>query len=218
MLDEAPDTLIYSAIENFETQPDISSLARISENLKKTKELRDAKIDHLQKNVDELEAKLEELSSEIKALSEPSAAILGALSQLGTASYTKEDDSVYKVMNAKSVELDNLKVSLAKRLTDLESALNQMNMVKMNMARHREDLSHQKEQALATNIASNFNSNSMRISLYKSLGIHIEELPDGNDKIVVFGREKNLTSVLQVDEKYLDYFISNYIWDKLGDS
>lgn len=216
MLDVALDTLIDSTIEGFETQPDISSLARIAESLKKTNELREAKIDRLQKEVDTLQAEVDALSSEIKAMLQPDASILERLAEYGTAPVLKEDESIFKVMNAKSIELDNLKVSLAKRLTDLESTINQMDMVKVNLARHSEEVSHQKEQALATNIATNFNSNSMRISLYKSLGVHIEELDNMNDKIIVFGPSKNLTSVLQVDEKYLDYFISNYIWEKIG--
>lgn len=218
MLDEPPQDLIYAAIENFETQPDIATLSRISDTLKKTKELRDVKIDRLETSVKELEAQLESIQNEIKSLSEPSLSILESLALLGTAALLKEDDNVFRAMNAKSVELDNLKMSLAKRLTDLESAINQMNMVKANLTRHSDELEHQKEQALTTNIANNYNSNSMRISLYKSLGVHIEELEDGNDRIMVFGREKKLTSVLQVDEKYLDYFICNYIWDKLGES
>lgn len=218
MLDEAPDTLIYSAIENFETQPDISSLVRISETLQKTKECREAKIDALQKQIDVLETELEEISGEIRILQQPRTAIMDVLADFGNPGHTQEEDSIFKVITAKSVELDNLKVSLAKRLTDLESALNQMNMTRVNLERHSEEVRHQKDQALTNNIANNYNSNSMRISLYKGLGVHIEELADGNDKIVVFGRTKNLTSVLQVDEKYLDYFISNYIWEKLGDN
>lgn len=216
MLDVPPDTLIDSTIENFLTQPDIDSLARIAENLKKTNELRETKIENLRNQITSLQSEVDALRGEIKAMSQPNSAVLEQLSEFGVAALPKEDESIFKVINAKSTELDNLKVSLAKRLTDLESVINQMDMVKVNLARHSEEVSHQKEQALASNIATNFNSNSMRISLYKSLGVHIEELEDGNDKVVVFGPTKNLTSVLQVDEKYLDYFISNYIWEKIG--
>lgn len=216
MLDVPPDTLIDSTIENFLTQPDIDSLARIAENLKKTNELRETKIENLRNQITSLQSEVDALRGEIKAMSQPNSAVLEQLSEFGVAALPKEDESIFKVINAKSTELDNLKVSLAKRLTDLESVINQMDMVKVNLARHSEEVSRQKEQALASNIATNFNSNSMRISLYKSLGVHIEELEDGNDKVVVFGPTKNLTSVLQVDEKYLDYFISNYIWEKIG--
>lgn len=216
MLDVPLDTLIDSTIEGFETQPDIASLARIAESLKKTKDVREIKIERLNKQVDTLQREVDALGSEIKALSQPNSALLEQLSEFGAAAVPKDDESIFKVMNSKSIELDNLKVSLAKRLTDLESVINQMDMVKVNLARRSDEVTRQKEQSLATNIATNFNSNSMRISLYKSLGVHIEEVDDGDDKIVVFGPTKNLTSVLQVDEKYLDYFISNYIWDKIG--
>ena len=91
-------------------------------------------------------------------------------------------------------------------------------MKKISMSRRRDELASEREQALAANIASNLNSSSMKISLYKSLGVHVEDFDGESDKIIIFDRGTDLTSVLPVDEKYLDYFISNYIWDRLGNA
>lgn len=214
---EKPNEILLSTIEVYETKPDLDSLRRISEVTQQTKVLRDSKIAKLQKHVDLLTKQLRDASDDLKTLSGPNPAILGTLSGMGEPIKANMETSVFKVMNAKSVELDSSKVSLAKKLTDLESSINHLNMQKVSLARTTEEVAQQKEQALATNISANYNSNSMKISLYKSLGVHIEEQADGNDKVVVFGRAKNNTSVLQVDEKYLDYFISNYIWERLGD-
>lgn len=216
MLDESPDSLIYAAIDNFETQPDIASLHRISETLKKTTELRNAKTERLQKDIQILENELAELTNELKLLHQPGATMHETLGQMGNGQKQTEEQNVFKIMNNKSVELDNLKVALAKQLTDLESSINQLNMAKLNLSRQSEDLASQKEQALSNNIADNFNSSSMKISLYKLLGVHVEDFDTQNDKIIMFDKLLNLTSVLQVDEKYSDYFISNYIWDRLG--
>lgn len=218
MLDESPESLIYSAIENFETQPDIASLNRIKETLKKTEELRQLKIERLQDEQKKLEQELEEVSTEMKRLSTPSSTVYETVSRLGKGPSTDKpaEQDVLKLMNDKSVELDNLKVSLAKQLTDLESSINQLSMTKINLARQKEEFSVARSQTWNLNIASNFNSSSMKISLYKSLGVHIEDFEQGNDQIIIFDKSNNLTSVLQVDEKYLDYFISNYIWDHMG--
>ncbi|KAF5210864.1 kinetochore-associated Ndc80 complex subunit spc24 [Clavispora lusitaniae] len=212
---EAPDSLIYSAIDNFETQPDLASLRRIAENLRKTADLRSARIEKLEEQVSRLERELREVSEEIESLKEPSATVYETLGQFGEV---QKSDSVFKLINAKSVELDNLKVSLAKQLTELESAINHMSMKKISMSRRRDELASEREQALAANIASNLNSSSMKISLYKSLGVHVEDFDGESDKIIIFDRGTDSTSVLPVDEKYSDYFISNYIWDRLGNA
>lgn len=212
MLDEAPDSLLYSAIDNFETQPDVASLHRISENLKKTAELRRQKSEAAEKEVKQLEAQLHEISREIAALKEPSATVYETLGV-----FDPSDDNLFRLVDARSAELDNQKVALAKQLTELESAINQMTMATLTMTRQRDELARKREQALAANVAANMNSSSMKISLYKSLGVHIEAFGD-SDRILLFDRATDLTSVLPVDEKYLDHFISNYIWDRLGNA
>lgn len=216
MLDESPDTLIHAAIESFETAPDIESLSKIAANVKKTQELRDSKIDALEQEVRNLEAQLAEIKAGLEILSQPSAATAEILAGFGKQDVVQED-SIFKMMNAKSVELDNLKMSLARQLTEHESQLNQININKLNLIRRRDDLRAQNDRALANNVAANFNSSSMKISLYKSLGVHIEDFASDRDRIVLFDKKTNQPSVLNVSEKYSDFFISNYIWDRLGE-
>lgn len=216
MLDELPDRLIVQTIENFETQPDIASLDRIADTLKKTDDLRRRKEEALKTDENRLRAELAELTAGLRELNRPSAATLEALLRLGKPQGGRPaEDDVFRLMNDKSVELDSLKVSLAKQLTDLESSINQLNMAKITLTRQSEELAAERSQAMAQNVLTNFNSYSMKISLYKSFGVHIEEFGD-SERIIILDKSSNLTSVLDVDEKYSDYFISNYIWDRMG--
>lgn len=219
MLDEAPDSLIYSAIEGFETQPDIASLERIEQTQSKTALLRSQRIANLESQVKQLEEELKAVQSALDGLSIPSSAISETLRGFGakTSGASEQDETdVFKLINLKSLSLDNEKVALAKQLTEIESSINQMNMAKIKATRRREEVNDLREQALALNVANNYNGTSMKISLFKKFGVHIEEKEGGSDRIVIFDHGSNLTNVLEVDDKYLDYFISNYIWDRLG--
>lgn len=216
MLGEDPGELVSSTIESFETDPDLASLARINDTMAQTEAIRTAKLDALTKEITELEAKLAERKKEVESLNMQSDSFLETLNTLGNTKVGR-DEGVFKAMNSKSSELDSLKVSLAKQLSDLESTINQMHMSKISLSKQRDELAEQKEHALANTVVENRNSSTMKISLYRSLGLHIEPGKDSeNDRVLVFNKETNLTSVLELDEKYSDYFISNYIWDRLG--
>lgn len=214
MLGDQPQELVYSTIENFETEPDIASLARISEAISKTEEKRSAKLNRLQKGIKALEEELAEAQAKLEVLNRPSDALKELLGNLGKSPLDPTENT-FQLINTKSVELDNLKVALAKELTDIESQINHLHMTKMMLTKQKEELVQQKEQALAVSIAENHNSSSMKISLFRGLGIHVDS-SGKSDKVVIFDEKKNLTSVLDVDEKYSDYFISNYIWERLG--
>ncbi|KAF3987570.1 hypothetical protein FT663_04387 [Candidozyma haemuli var. vulneris] len=214
MLGSQPQELIYSTIENFETEPDITSLSRISETIVKTEEKRNAKLDRLQKGITALEEQLAEAKSKLESLNQPSDAFKEQVSGLGK-SPLDPNENTFQLINTKSGELDSMKVTLAKQLTDIESQINQLHMTKMNLTKQKDEFLQQKEQALAVSVAENHNSSSMKISLFRSLGVHVDSA-EKSDKIVIFDEKKNQTSVLDVDEKYSDYFISNYIWERLG--
>lgn len=220
MLGEDPGALVASTIENFETDPDLASLNRINETMKQTELKRKTRIDALEAELAELQAMLDEKKQELDSLSVPDDAMMESLNELGNTKVSADQD-LFKIMNNKSSELDSLKVSLAKQLSDLESTINQMNMTKLSLIKQKEELTNQKELALTNSLIENRNSSTMKISLYRLLGVHIEpgqarEGETANDKVIMFNRENNLTSILELDEKYSDYFISNYIWDRLG--
>lgn len=225
MLDEPPHTLIQSAIEGFETQPDLLSLERVGQMQAQLAEVRSQKLTKLETEVLDLEARLAQALSELQALSTPNPAIFEAL---GPSSLSASDsaaragpdaaaahEDVFKLLNSRSVELDTEKVALAKQLTELESSINQMSMAKIKLVRQKEEYERQKEQALAANVANNFNTTAMKIALFNKMGVHIES-QDSRDKVMVFDRATDAASLLEIDPKYSDYFISNYIWDRLG--
>lgn len=214
MLGEQPEHLVYSTIENFETEPDITSLTRISETMAKTEEKREAKLDRLQTGITKLEENLLEAKNKLESLKQPGEAFKEQLSRLGKNSLDPTENT-FQLINTKSGELDSMKVALAKQLSDIESQINQIHMAKMNLTKQKEDLILQKEEALTVSVSENPNSSSMKISLFRGLGVHVGT-GERSDKIVIFDEKRNQTSVLDVDEKYSDYFISNYIWEKLG--
>lgn len=213
MLGPEPQDLVYQTIESFETEPDLVILSRISDTIKQTEEKRQAKLDRLQQNISALEEQLAEAKAKLESLNHPSDVLKEQLSSLGK-SPLDPNENTFQLMNTKSGELDSMKVALAKELRDIETQINQNHMTKMNLTKRKEELVAQKEQALAASVSENHNSSSMKISLFRSLGVHVD-LTERADKIVIFDQKKNQTSVLDVDEKYSDYFISNYIWERL---
>lgn len=49
--------------------------------------------------------------------------------------------------------------------------------------------------------------------VYRKLGLKVDLK---SSIMIIYNKEKNLTDFLNYgDEKYSDYFISNYIWDRL---
>ena len=70
------------------------------------------------------------------------------------------------------------------------------------------------------NILKNPDSKAIKINIYKNLGVEIESGEEGEtenkqDKVIIYNKETNLSSILNIDDKYSEYFITNYIWDRL---
>lgn len=52
----------------------------------------------------------------------------------------------------------------------------------------------------------------LKLMVYRKFGLKID-IP--SNTLIIYNKEKNLTDFLNYgDEKYSDYFISNYIWDR----
>lgn len=221
MLHEKPEELIKSSIESFEIEPDLLTLNRIEETISKTNLERANKIEVLQNNIKKASGEYKTLRDEFEAL-QKSSTLVETLNSLGNGEEEGEKinghDNIFKSMNKKSIELDNLKVSLAKKLNELERQINSLNIEKVNLTKQQQDLVDENENSINSNLLSNFDSKIMKINLYKNLGVLLESGEDEqseNDKLIIYNKFADLTSVLKVDEKYSDYFITNYIWDKL---
>lgn len=222
MLHEKPDQLIQSAIDGFEIKPDILTLNRIDETIEKTSQNRSSKIDELVSRNAHLKSQLQSLSNELAALSKPSGLNYEILNSLGEKDDGDHDNSdIFTLMNRKLTELDHIKVSLAKGLNDLESQVNALHISQNNLVKVKQNLATKYENLISHSILNNRDSKVMKINLYKNLGVIVEEgkpATEGvsaEDKIIVHNRVTDITSILSVDDKYSDYFISNHIWDQL---
>lgn len=222
MLHEKPDQLVQSAIDGFEIKPDILTLNRIDDTIDKTTQLRSSKADELVSRNAHLKSQLQSLSNEITALNKPSGLNHEILNSLGERGHEGHGDTdIFTLMNRKLTELDHMKVSLAKGLNDLESQVNALHISQSNLVKVKQNLSTKYENLISHNLLNNVDSKVMKINLYKNLGVLVEDGKpgedgvSGEDKIIVHNRATDITTILSVDDKYSDYFVSNYIWDQL---
>ncbi|GEQ69227.1 hypothetical protein JCM33374_g2898 [Metschnikowia sp. JCM 33374] len=225
MVEETPESLIYSAIEGFETQPDVASIGRINESGSRIYELWKEEEKRLANTVAVLEAELRTVTGEIDQLKTPTSDVIEQL-HLSDEERTKiiaqgdggsEKNDVFSLIHEQTMLLDGQKIALAKQLSEIETTITQMQAAEMQMVREEAELIEQKRMALAATATSNLSSTTMKIMLFKKFGIHIEEpASEGNDKIVIFNEHSDAAKVLDVDPKFSDYFISNYIWEQIG--
>lgn len=224
MFHETPDKLLLSSIESFEIEPDLLTLRRIEEVINKTNQIRTNIIEKYEEKIKAMKGQHQNLLTEIELLTRVSGINYENLKALGNGDEEYSGDlstkNIFNVMNDKSIELDNLKLSLAKNLNDLESQINSMNIMKKDMTEKYELAKLKNDNLINDNILKNPDSKAIKINIYKNLGVEIENNEDnetGNsqDKVVIYNKETNLSSILNIDDKYSEYFVTNYIWDRI---
>jgi len=224
MFHEKPDKLLLSSIESFEIEPDLLTLRRIEEVINKTNQYRSNIIENYETKLNTMKSEFQSLMSEINLLTKVSGINYENLKLLGNGNEESMGDlsnkNIFNVMNEKSIELDNLKLSLAKNLNDLESQINSMNITKKDLMEKYELVKMKNDNLINDNILKNPDSKAIKINIYKNLGVEIEsgeegEIENKQDKVIIYNKETNLSSILNIDDKYSEYFITNYIWDRL---
>lgn len=224
MFHEKPDKLLLSSIESFEIEPDLLTLRRIEEVIDKTNQYRSNIIEKYESKLNDMKNEYNNLVAEIKLLTRVSGINYDNLKVLGNGNEESMKDAnnrnIFSMMSEKSIELDNLKLSLAKNLNDLESQLNSMNITKKDLMEKYELLKLENDNLINDNILKNPDSRAIKINIYKNLGIEIEEGTGSDnenkqDRIIIYNKETDLSSILNIDEKYSEYFITNYIWDRM---
>lgn len=220
MNNESPAELIRMTAGGFAILPDTSVLEQIARTIKETVQKRCLAEDALKTEIAAAEAENERLSTELNEANRPGPEIYDLLG-VEKSKQDPENDDVLRLFRAKLLVLDNDKIALAKQLTELQSIVNQLKQSQLQLQRRQDELKRAKDDAVQSNVAEHYNSTSMKIALYKKLGIHIESVnlgADGSyvDKILVIDKLNDSASVLAVDQKYSEYFISNYIWDRIG--
>ena len=215
MFDESPGKLVQESIEGFEIEGDLYSINRIERSIAETKLLRTGAIETHENRIKQLEHQHETLLNEVRLLTKVSGINRDTLNLLGTEKLPdNSEDNIFAAMNRKSYELDKLKLTFAKTLNDLESQLNSMRIQKSSLDHSHTKLLQEMDDIVSENVMNNPDSRVMKLNIYKSLGVSIEQSGAG-DKIFLYNKETDVSSVLDVSDKYSDYFITNHIWDRL---
>lgn len=208
-------SIFESLFEAFQITPELTSASRIEESIAKINQQQDDILDRHTQSILALQKEHQSILNEIKSLTDPKSTSPEILHQLDVTGSSANED-LFKLFEKKSSQLDDSKVLLAKRLNDLESQINTMKIMITRLNESLDRLNTKSENLLNENLLQNPDSKIMKINLYKSLGLLIESVNEQeNDKILIYNKENDLTNILNVNDKYSDYFITNHIWDKL---
>lgn len=214
MNNESPAELIRLTTSSFAITPDIMALELIQRLFEETARLRQLSEEKLRKEIEAEQMDVQRMNAELNEAGRPGPELYEALG-IEESKRDPENDDIARLLRAKLLELDNQKISLAKQLTELQSVVNQLKQTRLQYQKRQDEVQKQKDDALQSNVAEHYNSTSMKIALFKKLGVHIDSTED-RDKILVIDKLTNQANVLEVDEKYSDYFVSNWVWDRIG--
>ncbi|ABN65764.1 predicted protein [Scheffersomyces stipitis CBS 6054] len=238
MIEGPPESILQQTIDSIEIDPELLTLERIDDTIRLIKNARDEKIDQLEKSKKGLEVTINQLNNEISLLnkiSDYNYEVIRNITEIAGYSNTQinRDENIFKVLNKKSVELDNYKVVIAKNLNDLESSINFLRLNKTNLQKNVDELKTKinnlfnnpfDDSEANDDDLVNQDANILKINLYRNLGVNIDNFDDENgendtvttnDHILIHNKDSNVSSVFKVEPKYSDYFISNYLWDRL---
>lgn len=213
------EEIIQKTIESLDIQTEVLTLERIQETIKTTEQSRQSKIDGLKTANDDLNKTISRLNNELlllNSVNDYNSEIILNLTTFKDKSQpeTLKNENIFKLLNRKGIELDNLKVTIAKNLNDLDSTINSLrsstNSLTDDLRETREKLAN----LVSRPVNGEQDSTILKINLYRNLGVRVENF-DGNDEVVIQDKKSSESSVLRVGD-YGDYFVTNYVWDRLG--
>lgn len=193
MLEETPSNLIRSTIENFQIEPDLATLDRITENLDLLAEKRSGRTNEQRDILKNLSAQKKYLEASVHQL--------------------EHSDQRIKIQTSFQ-QLEQDKFNIAKSLTDLEINQSILNTNLSILNETYEKLVLDEDNLLNNEVNENFDSVVLKLKLFKTMGIVIDTKSDPN-KLVVYNKVQDAVNVLTVDDNYSNYFITNYVWDAL---
>ena len=120
--------------------------------------------------------------------------------------------------------MDNLKVEIIKESQLLHTSISNLTLEERNLINKLNELIEKINRIDEDNskIVSEQDPSMLKINLYKNLGIKLEtgnshnsDDGDNDDMMIITNQDDNTSNILKVEPKLSDFFISNYIWDKL---
>ncbi|KAH8155342.1 uncharacterized protein LAJ45_00352 [Morchella importuna] len=193
LLDEEPHSLISHCIENFNISGDMECLAKCKSDLSKVADKRGKILDDSRNTLRALARKMDIAKQSMEA---------------SVAAASKKEHG------AKMIKLDREKFSLAKNINELESSSHHL---ESQLARLKEELEQvDGEDAMANAMMEAEDGTLLKLKVYRSLGIDIQEDGAGGyNKAVIRNSAKGDVHVVNIEKKFSQYFYANYFWNTM---
>ena len=191
------DQLIRHAIANFNTAPDKAALARVNEYTSQLKEMRGLKINAAEDALRRLARQHATLSSQQREV----------VSGHDSGRHASE-----------IVELDTKKFRIAKQASEMEVESERLESELEGMKMRLADLEEQGVEGdeMARRSREADDPTILRLWLYRSLGIMLEQDEAGNyNKATIGNTKKGDVHVVNIDPKFSRWFYADYFWQTM---
>ncbi len=197
LLDAEPAELIQHTVSNFNLAPDKAALTRIDDSLSSVREMRGMRIKDAEEALRRLARKEATLSSQHRDI------------------VADHDGSQHA---SEIVELDTKKFRIAKQASELEVESERLEAdlerLKMRLADLEEQGVEGDEMSRRTREADD--PTILRLWLYRSLGIQLEQDEAGNyNKATIGNTKKGDVHVVNIDPKFSRWFYADYFWQNM---
>ncbi|EHY54790.1 putative kinetochore protein spc24 [Exophiala dermatitidis] len=197
LLDEDPATLIRATVSNFNIAPDKAALSRVNDSLSTLQQSRELRIRDADTVLRKLSRQLATLSSQHREVlsSHDSGRHASEIVQLDTKKFRIAKQA--SVLEAESERLEAELESLKSRLADLEEQGVEGDE-NARRAREADD------------------PTILRLWLYRSLGISLEQDEAGNyNKATIGNTKRGDVHVVNIDPKFSRWFYADYFWQTM---
>lgn len=111
-------------------------------------------------------------------------------------------------------QLDREKFALAKAINELESSNDHNSATLVKLSNELENLVE--EDVLDTATSDVEDSTLLKLKVFRSLGVSFDgDRPENHTKALIQSSTHDNIYTLSLDKQYSNFFISNYIWEKI---
>ncbi|EER34406.1 predicted protein [Candida tropicalis MYA-3404] len=205
------------------SQDELQLLEEINNSIKNLDQIRKSKINELSTRTTTLTNQINIITKEINELNRINDENYSKLS-IPETSPIRKSSNIFHIISIKKQELDNLKVEIIKESQLLHTSISNLTLEERNLINKLNELIEKINRIDEDNskIVSEQDPSMLKINLYKNLGIKLEtgnshnsDDGDNDDMMIITNQDDNTSNILKVEPKLSDFFISNYIWDKL---
>lgn len=198
---------IQDTLSVLDLSEDLALIDQINTKLQQMQTLAHHDIDRLGARVENLQRQRENIELSMKSL-HTSAQNKSTRSELKRLQNDIFDSA--RSLTALNMELNTLKLSYNENLRKLDSLDTELGALndKFLLTTQSQDLPTDADDPEALEA----NSNLVRLKLFQSLGLKFN--PESKE-VLILNKSKNNITMLQIDDTYNEYFISNFIWENM---